>query len=203
MVIFRKCQCFPYAQTCRLIWLTSVWYSYTIATLMEISVPCRPRNLKYYFLSSQKIFLFRDALFIYSLLLREKSINRETVLVQLRYQTLLRKSTQSPAGLKKSITFFFFLSFLFLIFNFFNLVDIILGIVNRVCVLCNYIVHGFMQLCCIFHYFFLVCLLKLHFTCLIMQFKLYQIWNTDMRHREMMSEQFNLIRWRTGELPLL
>lgn len=59
-----------------------------------------------------------------------------------------------------------------------------------------------MQLC-IFHYFFWVYLLKLHFTCLIMQFELYQIWNTDMQHREMMPEQFNLIHWRTGELPLL
>ena len=54
-------------------------------------------------------------------------------------------------------------------------VDVILGIVNHACVLYNYIVHGFTQLCCIFHYFFLLYLLKLHFTCLIMQFKLYQI----------------------------
>lgn len=59
--------------------------------------------------------------------------------------------------------------------------DVTLGTVNGVCVLYNYIVHGFKHLCCIFHYIFLACLLGLHFTFLIIQFRFYQIWNTDFQ----------------------
>lgn len=58
-----------------------------------------------------------------------------------------------------------------------------------------------MQLCCIFHYFFLVYLLKLHFTCLIVQFRLYQIWNSDIQAQGNDAWAICQSHWRTGELP--
>lgn len=83
-------------------------------------------------------------------------------------QAQLRKSVHTTAG-PKSITLLHFWQ------------DVTLGTVNGVCVLYNYIVHGFMHLCCIFHSIFLACLLGLHFTFLIIRFKFYQIWNTDFQ----------------------
>lgn len=112
--------------------------------------------------------LYKDALCICSLLPGEKRTNIGVAHVQLLCQTQLRKSVHTTAG-PKSITLLHFWQ------------DVTLGTVNGVCVLYNYIVHGFMHLCCIFHYIFLACLLGLHFTCLIIRFKFYQIWNTDFQ----------------------
>lgn len=150
MVTFSKVKYFSCRQAA-----VSTAYIYGILilflTLMEISIHIDQGIKSIIFCLLSRLFLLRDALFIYSLLLGEKSINKETIPVQFQCQTLLRKSTQSLVGLKKIYHTFPFL------------VDVVLGIVNCACVLYNYIVHGFTQLCCIFHYFFLLYLLKLHF----------------------------------------
>lgn len=74
---------------------------------------------------------------MYSLLPGEKRINIGVAHVQFLCQAQLRKSLHTTAG-PKSITLLHFWQ------------DVTLGTVNGVCVLYNYIVHGFKHLCAYF-----------------------------------------------------